>query len=118
MKRKVKRFTDEQAITLQDSLAIMRNNRGHYSSDAVAIDSHRIISTTSRTMQMKKKQPNKLARKALQSFFANDSITSQPLACGIGSPGKNIFLLLLSSILKYNTLIINSVLSLLLNKNQ
>jgi len=81
--------TVEQAIALQDALAVIRNNRGHYSSNAIAIDPHRIITTSSRTMQMKKKQPNQPAKKVLQSFFANDSITGQPLACGIGSPGKN-----------------------------
>jgi len=82
-------YTIEQASALQQALAVIRNNRGHYPGNNIAIDPHRIISTTVRTTQMKKKQPGKPAKKVLQSFFANDTITGQPLLCGIGSSGKN-----------------------------
>ena len=79
----------QQASDLQQSLMLIRNNSGHFPSNIIAIDPHRIISTTSRTMQMKKKQPNQPAKKMLQTFFANDVQTGQPLAFGIGSTGKN-----------------------------
>ncbi len=79
----------QQASDLQQALMLIRNNRGHFPSYIIAIDPHRITSATSRIMQMKKKQPNQPARKMLQTFFANDVQTGQPLVCGIGSNGKN-----------------------------
>ena len=79
----------KQASDLQHALMHIRNNREHFPSNIVAIDPHRIISTTKRTMQMKKKQPNQPAKKMLQTFFANDVQTGQPLVCGVGSTGKN-----------------------------
>ena len=81
--------TVAQAVELQDSLAIIRNNRGHYSGQNVAVDPHRIISSTKRIAQKKKKQANKTPEKMLQTFFANDSSTGQPICFNIGSSSKN-----------------------------
>jgi hypothetical protein len=40
-------------------------------------------------MPKKKKQPEEPSRKMLQTFFALDTHTGQPIGCGIGSPGVN-----------------------------
>lgn len=81
--------TVQDAIALQETLAIIRSNNGHYKGDIIAIDPHRIISTTQRVMPNKKKQPNEPAKKMLQTFFALDTQTGQPIGFGIGSPGVN-----------------------------
>lgn len=78
-----------EAQSLQKALSLIRLNQGHYATGTVAIDPHRIISTTKRTMPMKKKQPGEPAKKMLQTFFALDTISGQPIGFGIGSPGMN-----------------------------
>ncbi len=83
------KHTVNQAMGLQETLAVVRNNNGHYIGQTIAIDPHRIISTTQRVMPMKKKQPCKPSEKMLQTFFSLDSETGQPIACTIGSPGAN-----------------------------
>ena len=40
-------------------------------------------------MPKKKKQPTEPSRKLLQTFFALDTETGQPIGCGIGTPGVN-----------------------------
>ncbi len=81
--------TVQDAIALQETLAFIRSNNGHYKGDIIAIDPHRIASTTQRIMPKKKKQPEEPAKKMLQTFFALDTQTGQPIGCGIGSPGVN-----------------------------
>lgn len=83
------KHTVSEARALQESLAIIRVNNGHYKGDLIAIDPHRIISTSQRIMPKKKKQPGEPSRKMLQTFFAVDTQTGQPVGCGIGSPGAN-----------------------------
>ena len=83
------RHTVGEAKLLQGSLAAIRSNNGHYSGDFIAIDPHRLVSTSKRTMPKKKKQPEEPSRKMLQTFFALDTQTGQPIGCGIGSPGAN-----------------------------
>ena len=78
-----------QAQSLQESLSIIRSNKGHYKGEIIAIDPHRIISTSKRMMPKKKKQPSELSRKMLQTFFALDTETGQPIGFGIGTPGVN-----------------------------
>jgi hypothetical protein len=82
-------YTVCQAQELQETLAALRLNNGHYEGDIIAIDPHRIISTSQRVMPKKKKQPNKPSQKMLQTFFALNTQTGQPIGCGIGSPGVN-----------------------------
>jgi len=81
--------TVNEAQALQEALSAIRLNNGHYQGDTIAIDPHRIVSTTQRIMPRKKKQPEEPARKMLQTFFAVDTQTGQPIGCGIGSPGAN-----------------------------
>lgn len=81
--------TVSQAQALQEALSLIRLNNGHYTGDIIAIDPHRIMSTTKRIMPKKKKQPNMPSQKMLQTFFAVNTQTGQPIGCGIGSPGVN-----------------------------
>lgn len=76
-----------QAAQMQKALAGIRANAGHYHGNTIAIDPHRIITTSQRVMPKKKKQPEEPSRKMLQTFFANDADTGQPIGFGIGSPG-------------------------------
>ncbi len=83
------KHTVQDAQSLQESLALIRSNRGHYEGSTIAIDPHRIISSTKRVMPKKKKQPIEPSKKMLQTFFATDTQTGQPIGCGIGTPGVN-----------------------------
>lgn len=83
------KHTVNQAQSLQESLSVIRSNNGHYEGNLIAIDPHRIISTSQRIMPKKKKQPEEPSRKMLQTFFALNTQTGQPIGCGIGSPGAN-----------------------------
>ncbi len=83
------KHTVYQAQLLQEALAKIRLNNGHYKGEILAIDPHRIITTSKRVMPKKKKQPTEPSKKALQTFFALDTETGQPICCGIGTPGVN-----------------------------
>ena len=83
------KHTISEAQSLQESLAAIRLNNGHYKGDLIAIDPHRIMSTSQRIMPKKKKQPKEPSRKMIQTFFALDTASGQPIGCGIGSPGAN-----------------------------
>jgi len=83
------KYSVSQAQALQETLSIVRLNNGHYKGEIIAIDPHRIISTTQRIMPKKKKQPEEPSRKMLQTFFAVDTNSGQPIGCGIGSTGMN-----------------------------
>jgi len=81
--------TVEQAQSLQEELSVIRLNNGHYQGDIIAIDPHRILSTTGRIMPKKKKKPEEPSQKMRQTFFALDTCTGQPIGCILGSPGVN-----------------------------
>lgn len=83
------KHTVEEALSLQEALMMIRSNMGHYPGDLIAIDPHRIGSTTQRIMPEKKKRPQEPSQKMLQTFFALDTQSGQPLGCGIGSTGVN-----------------------------
>lgn len=105
------KHTVSEAQALQESLAAIRANNGHYQGGLIAIDPHRIISTSQRIMPKKKKQPGEPSRKMLQTFFALDTQTGQPIGCGIGSPGANttqatIELLNIAKLVNRNALIL------------
>ena len=78
-----------QAQSLQEALMLARFNNGHYQGNTIAIDPHRIISSTRRVMPKKKKQPGEPSKKMLQTFFALDTKTGQPIGSGAGSSGVN-----------------------------
>lgn len=78
-----------QSMHTQIALAQLRQLKGHYHSKAIlALDPHRIISSTKRGMTKKKKQPTEPSHKMLQTFFCNDTITGQPIGFTIGSCGQ------------------------------
>ncbi|MCF8366433.1 MAG: transposase, partial [Bacteroidales bacterium] len=83
------KHTVGQARAFQENLALIRYNCGHYKGDIIAIDPHRIVTTSRREMPKKKKQPTEPSRKMLQTFFAVDVHTGQPIGFGIGSTGVN-----------------------------
>lgn len=78
-----------QSEQMQMDLAAIRKNAGHYQGQTIAYDPHRIITTSRRLMPKKKKQPEEPSRKMLQTFFAADTNTGQPIGFGIGSSGVN-----------------------------
>ena len=80
--------TVAQAKDFQENLAKTRLMNGHYKGEVIAIDPHRIISSSKRIMPKKKKQPTKPSEKMLQTFFAMDTQTGQPIVFGIGSSAE------------------------------
>jgi hypothetical protein len=76
---------------MQVNLLRIRNLGGHYTKGqkVVAVDPHRIISSTQRGMSKKRKRPTELSRKMLQTFFCNDVTTGQPMCFTVASTGKN-----------------------------
>jgi hypothetical protein len=75
---------------LQITLMQIRRLQDHYSErNILAIDPHRIKSSTQRIMPYKKKQPDEAAHKMMQTFFCVDTFSGQPLAFTLGSSGKN-----------------------------
>lgn len=75
---------------LQITLMQLRRLQGCYSQQNIlAIDPHRLISTTQRIMPHKKKQPKEPAHKMMQTFFCVDAFNGQPLAFTLGSSGRN-----------------------------
>jgi len=103
--------TVSEAQILQETLAMIRLNNGHYQGNLIAIDPHRIVSTSQRIMPKKKKQPTEPSRKMLQTFFSLDTQTGQPIGCGIGSAGANttqatIDLLSMTKLVSKNALIL------------
>lgn len=75
---------------LQSSLLQMRYADGHYDDKGiVAIDPHRIQSTSKRAMPKKKKRADEPSVKMYQTFFCNDIYTGQPLGFVVGNSSKN-----------------------------
>ena len=75
---------------MQITLMQLRSLENHYSDpQIVALDPDRINTATKRVMPHKKKRPNEAAHKMMQTFFAVDAFTGQPLNFTHGSSGKN-----------------------------
>jgi len=74
---------------MQQTLLQLRKINGHYTDNntVLAIDPHRIPSSTKRTMPMKRKRPNEPSKKMLQTFFCNDVVSGQPLGFNSASTG-------------------------------
>lgn len=69
------------------NLGIQRKLSGHYKGDLIAIDPHRIISSSKRVMAKKKKKPNAPSQKMLQTFFSVSAETGQPIMATMSSTG-------------------------------
>lgn len=91
--------TDQQAHLLMDShtveqtrellvnLGIQRQLSGHYPGEIIAIDPHRIVSSTKRVMAKKRKVPGAPSQKMVQTFFAVCARTGQPVMATMASTG-------------------------------
>lgn len=77
----------EQAQELLVNLGHQRQLSGHYSGDLIAIDPHRMVSTSKRIMPKKKKVPDALSEKMLQTFFSLSTQTGQPIMATMASTG-------------------------------
>ena len=80
--------TIAQTKNFQENLAKIRLINGHYKGKVIAIDPHRIITSSKRIMPKKKKQPTKPSEKMLQTFFSLDAQTGQPIVFGMGSTAE------------------------------
>jgi hypothetical protein len=79
---------DAQATQLM--LGKLRDALGHYPAKVLAIDPHRIPSCSRRQMVRRKKDPQARAIKQLQTFFALDADSQQPLCFTIGSSSRTV----------------------------
>jgi len=69
------------------NLGIQRKLSGHYKGNLIALDPHRIISTSKRVMAKKKKKPDAPSQKMLQTFFSVSAKTGQPIMATMSSTG-------------------------------
>ena len=79
--------TMDQAHELLTQLAHQRRECGHYTSSTIAIDPHRIISTSKRMMNKKMKSSDSPSQKMLQTYFSVCSETGQPIMATMASTG-------------------------------
>lgn len=77
----------DQAEELLVNLGYQRQLCGHYKGFLIAVDPHRIISTSKRIMAKKKKRPDSPAQKMVQTFFSVCAQTGQPIMASIASTG-------------------------------
>lgn len=104
--------TMEQAQQMLVNLGIQRQLSGHYPGGSIAIDPHRMISTSKRTMAKKKKAPSLPSQKMIQTFFCVDPQSGQPIMCTMSSSGMPTtratkeLLILTESIVKGNPLLL------------
>lgn len=82
------KHTISEAKLLQVSLGMVRRANGHYKGGLISIDPHRIATVSKREMPKKKKRPREPSKKMLQTFFAINTHSGQPIASLIGSPGR------------------------------
>jgi hypothetical protein len=79
--------TMEDAHGMMLNLGIQRKLSGHYQGDLIAIDPHRIISSSKRMMAKKRKKPDAPSQKMLQTFFSVSAETGQPIMATMSSTG-------------------------------
>lgn len=79
-----------QYADFQSTLMKIRMLDGHYGDGEriLAIDPHRIGSSSGRVMVQKKKRPDLPSTKMMQTFFCNDATTGQPLGFTLSASGK------------------------------
>ena len=80
----------EQVRELQITLGKLRQIKGDYKGNLIALDPHRITSYTERISPKRKIKRNERARKMLQTFFAIDSQTGQPIGFDIGFSSNTV----------------------------
>ena len=77
--------TVREAQNLQIALGKLRYASQHYKHQIIALDPHRMRSSSKRQMPKRSINPKKRPEKTQQLFFALDADTHQPIACTIGS---------------------------------
>ena len=82
--------TVAEAQTTQLMLGKLRQALGHYPGKILAIDPHRIPSHSKRQMVRRKKDPQALATKQVQTFFALDAASQQPICFTLGSSSRTV----------------------------
>jgi hypothetical protein len=90
----VHRLLDQHSVAdaelMQLALAKIRYAKGHYPGELVLLDPHRIETWTQRNVPLNKPKKTAPTRKTIQTFFAVDGESGQPLGCGIGSSSVTI----------------------------
>lgn len=81
------KYTINQTRDFLVNLGFQRQLSGHYQGDLIAIDPHRIISTSKRIMAKKRKDPESVSQKMLQTFFCVSTKTGQPIMATMSSTG-------------------------------
>ena len=79
--------TMQQTQQMLINLGIQRQLSGHYSGKVIAVDPHRIISSSKRVLAKKRKEPTTPSQKMLQTFFSVSADTGQPIMACISSTG-------------------------------
>lgn len=79
--------TMEQGQELLIQLGHQRRLCGHYHSDTIAIDPHRIVSTSKRVMTKKMKGSDCPSQKMIQTYFSVCTVTGQPIMATMASTG-------------------------------
>lgn len=84
------RHTVADAEALQLALGKLRYARGDYPGGVVLLDPHRIQTWSQRNVPLNKAKKSAPTRKTIQTFFAIDGESGQPLSGGIGSSAVTI----------------------------
>lgn len=79
-----------EAQAVQIMLGKLRHALGHFPAVVLAIDPHRIQSYSKRQMVQRKKDRHSAATKQLQTFFAIDADTQQPICLTLGSSSRTV----------------------------
>lgn len=79
-----------QAENLQIALGKLRRASGHFVGKLIAIDPHRLNSSSKRQMVRYRDDPRNKAQKVAQTFFSLDADTSQPICFSLGSSARTV----------------------------
>ena len=82
--------TVAQAQQLQCALGLRRRALGDYAGKVLILDPHRFRSHSKRRMRKHRKEPTAKATKVVQTFFAFDGDTKQPVCFTIGTPSRTV----------------------------
>ena len=104
------RHTVSEAEAMQLALGKIRYARGHYPGKLVLLDPHRIETWTQRNLPLNKPKKSAPKRKTIQTFFAVDGDSGQPLGCVIGSPAVTITQATLPLVRRLSEIITNKAL--------
>jgi len=105
--------TIEESKELQKVLGMIRQDRGDYKGKVIALDPHRIVSYSERIMPKKKSKRTEPSKKVIQTFFAIDAETGQPIGFEIGFSSETVskatinLMDIIREVIPYNPLIIS-----------